>query len=50
MKESEEELRARLASFSKDQEEVQRELSRLKQKESGHLKAIENHRAVCSYI
>ena len=42
---SDEALQERLASFAKDQEEVQRELARLRQKETGHKKAIEGFRA-----
>ena len=44
---SDEALQERLASFAKDQEEVQRELVRLRQKEAGHKKAIEGFRAEC---
>lgn len=42
---SDESLQKRLASFAKDQEEVQRELARLRQKEMTHKKAIDGYRA-----
>lgn len=43
--ETDESLQERLASFAKEHEDVQRELTRLRQKETTHKKATENYRA-----